>query len=116
MSTEHDRAVREWWELASQATVVKRGLRFAAVVGFIRLARRLNAAAISLAQEETVPARRTFDTVQDYMVETVHRMASIAGKTEDEPDHEPAVVDLTLSEVVTPEDARPQDPARPPRP
>ena len=38
MSTEHDRSVPEWWELASQARVVKRGLRFEAVVGFILIA------------------------------------------------------------------------------
>ncbi len=44
MSPEHDgstggvtdpQSVSEWWELASRASVVKRGLRFAAVVGFI---------------------------------------------------------------------------------
>ena len=44
MSPEHDgstggvtdpKSVSEWWELASQASVVKRGLRFAVVVGFI---------------------------------------------------------------------------------
>ena len=44
MSPEHDGSTRdiagpksssEWWELASRASVVKRGLRFAAVVGFI---------------------------------------------------------------------------------
>ena len=29
------KSVSEWWELASQASVVKRGLRFAVVVGFI---------------------------------------------------------------------------------
>jgi hypothetical protein len=35
MSTEHNLSVSECWELAFQARVVKRGLRFAAVVGVI---------------------------------------------------------------------------------
>ena len=63
-----------------------------------------------------VPAWRTFDTVRDDMVEAVHRIASMAGKTANEPDDGPAVVDLALSEAVVSEDARPQDPERPPRP
>ena len=83
---------------------------------FIQLARRLNAAAVSLAQGETVPARRTFDTVRDDMVEAVHRIANMAGKTANEPDDEPAVVHLAPPEAVPFEDARPQDPERPPRP
>ena len=35
MSAEYHRPVPEWWELACQAMVVKRGLRFAGVVGVI---------------------------------------------------------------------------------
>ena len=81
---------------------------------FIQLARRLNAAAVTLEQEDTVPGRRIFATIRDDMVAAVHRMAGMAGKTEAQPDHQPAVVDLTGSEAVTSGDTGPQDRERPP--
>ena len=81
---------------------------------FIQLARSLNKAAVTLETEDTVPGRRIFDTIRDDMVAGVHRMAGIAGKTEGQPDHQPAVVDLARSEAVTSEDTGPQDRERPP--
>jgi hypothetical protein len=82
---------------------------------FIQLARSLNAAAVTLAEEETAPERRIFDTVRDDMVAAVNRMAGMAGKTEAQSGHQSAVVDLARSEAVTSEDdAGPQEPERPP--
>ena len=77
---------------------------------FIQLARRLNAAAVTLEEEDTVPGRRIFDIVRDDMVAAVHRMAGMAGKTELQPDHQPTVVDLAGSEAVTSGDGGPQNP------
>ena len=74
---------------------------------FIQLARRLNTVAISLEQEETVAARRAFETTRDDMLEAVQRMVSMAGKEENQPDHRPAVVDLTGSGAETSGDADP---------
>ena len=71
---------------------------------FIQLARRLNSVAVSLAKEETVVERKAFDLARDDMRESVQRMVGLAGKVEHQPDHQPAVVDLTRADAVTSED------------